>query len=109
MLFFSYLDGYQFAVAINVPATACSTHERPDQSFLPDDSALKVKRAMNSPAGVYRGQQLMGAKQKPINGTSSYHPEYPLLIQSNPPENASYDPLLKKLLDRDKQIGRAHV
>ncbi|XP_036414032.1 uncharacterized protein LOC118798668 [Colossoma macropomum] len=98
----NYLDGDQFAVAINVPASSCSTHVRPDQNFLPDDPALKVKRAMNSTAGVYRGQRIIGAKQKMINGMSSYHPEYLLLIQSSPPENSPHDPLLKELLDRDK-------
>ncbi|KAL6471942.1 hypothetical protein MHYP_G00205920 [Metynnis hypsauchen] len=98
----NYLDGDQFAVVINVPAEKCSPRVKPDQNFLPDDSAQKVKRVMASTAGVYRGQQLLGAKQKPINEMSSYHPEYLLLVQSNPPENASYDPLLKELLDRDK-------
>ncbi|XP_036417904.1 uncharacterized protein LOC118801646 [Colossoma macropomum] len=98
----NYLVSDQFAVAINVPAEKCSTRIKPDQNVLPDDSAWKVKVAMASTAGVYRGQRIIGAKQKTINEASSYHPEYLLLIQSNPPENASYDPLLKELLDKDK-------
>ncbi|XP_017537004.1 uncharacterized protein LOC108410437 [Pygocentrus nattereri] len=98
----NYLDHDQFAIAINIPAEKCSSHVKLDQNFLPGDSAWKVKRAMNSPAGVYGGWRLIGAKQKPIKETSSYHPEYRLLIQSSPAGIASYDPLLKKLLDKDK-------
>ncbi|XP_036417905.1 uncharacterized protein LOC118801647 [Colossoma macropomum] len=98
----NYLVGDQFAVAINVPAEKCSTRVKPDQSFLPDDPALKVKRAMNRPARVYRGRRIIAAKQKMINETSSYHPEYLLLIQSNPPNTTSHDPLLKSLLNKDK-------
>ncbi|KAL7825431.1 hypothetical protein AOLI_G00326380 [Acnodon oligacanthus] len=98
----NYMVGDQFALAINIPAEKCSSRVKPDHNFLPVDSAWKVKRAMNRPAGVYRGRRIIGAKQKTISETSSYHPEYLLLIQSNPPENASHDPLLKELLDKDK-------
>ncbi|KAL7825434.1 hypothetical protein AOLI_G00326410 [Acnodon oligacanthus] len=98
----NHMVGDQFTIAINIPAEKCSSHVKPDHNFLPDVSARKVKRAMNSTARVYRGRSINGAKQKPINETSSYHPEYPLQIQSNPPENASHDPLLKELLDKDK-------
>lgn len=99
--FFSYMDDH-FAVAINIPAEKCSSGVKPDQNFLPNDSAWKVKRALNRTARVYRGRQLIGARPKPINGTIDYHPEYLLLIQSNPPKNTSFDPLLKNLLNRDK-------
>ncbi|KAL6471926.1 hypothetical protein MHYP_G00205760 [Metynnis hypsauchen] len=98
----NYLDNDQFTIAINIPAEKCSSHIKPVQNFLPDVAAWKVKHAMNSPARVYRGQRLIAAKQKTINETISYHPEYLLLIQSNPPENTFYDPLLKELLDSDK-------
>ncbi|KAL6471927.1 hypothetical protein MHYP_G00205770 [Metynnis hypsauchen] len=97
----NYLDDDQFAIAINIPAEKCSTDIKPVHSVL-THHARRVKHAMNSTARFYRGRRLIGAKQKTINETSSYHPEYLLLIQSNPPKNTFYDPLLKELMDRDK-------
>ncbi|XP_022526185.2 uncharacterized protein LOC111192659 [Astyanax mexicanus] len=98
----SYGDGGQFAVAINVPAEKCSAGVHPDQNFLPNDNAQNAKASMNSPQRVYRGQELIGAKPKPIPNTiSNYHSEYLLLILSDPPNQSPNDPLMQKLLNRD--------
>ncbi|XP_066516247.1 uncharacterized protein [Hoplias malabaricus] len=92
----------QFAVAINVPAAKCAADAVPDQNFLPDDVSQTVKAAMNSVVKVYKGQQLIGAKPKPINQTTNnYHSEYLLLIKRNPPDPSPDDPLIKQLLDKD--------
>ncbi|XP_066530065.1 uncharacterized protein [Hoplias malabaricus] len=92
----------QFAVAINVPAAKCAAGAVPDQNFLSGDVSQTVKNAMNSDARVYNGQQLIGARPKPIPGKSFYyHSEYLLLIRSNPPNISPDDPLMQKLLNKD--------
>lgn len=98
----NYSDGGELAVVINVPAAKCKTQRKPDQDFLQDDPAWRVKHAVNSTSRVYRGQQLIAARPKPINQASSYHPEYLLLIQPSPANNTSFNTPLKKLLNKDK-------
>ncbi|XP_072547473.1 uncharacterized protein [Salminus brasiliensis] len=98
----NYSDGGQVAVAINIPATMCSSQKALAQDFLQDDPAWRVKHAISGTSGIYRGHQLIAARSTPINGESRYDPEYLLLIQANPPNNSTYDPPLKKLLDKDK-------
>uniref|UniRef100_A0A8B9HHT8 Uncharacterized protein n=1 Tax=Astyanax mexicanus TaxID=7994 RepID=A0A8B9HHT8_ASTMX len=62
----------------------------------------EAKASMNSPQRVYRGQELIGAKPKPIPNTiSNYHSEYLLLILSNPPKESPDGPLMQKLLNSD--------
>ncbi|KAI4879607.1 hypothetical protein NFI96_002938 [Prochilodus magdalenae] len=99
----TYGDGSrQIALAINVPKEKCSKGIVPDQNFLLDNDVDKVKAAMNGTARVYKGQQLIGAKPKPIGKKSrNYHSEYLLLINSNPSKTSPDDHLMKKLLDRD--------
>ena len=67
--------------------------------LLPNDPRQNVRNAMNGDDRVYRGEQLIGAKPKPIPGKpgSNYHSEYLLLIQSNPPNKSPDDPLIKQL------------
>ncbi|KAI4874028.1 hypothetical protein NFI96_005710 [Prochilodus magdalenae] len=98
-----YGDGSrQNALAMNVPKEKCSKGVVPDQNFLLDNDVNEVKAAMNGPARVYKGQQLIGAKPKRIPNTrSNYHSEYLLLINSNPSPTSTDDHLMKKLLDRD--------
>ncbi|XP_017538034.1 uncharacterized protein LOC108411136 isoform X2 [Pygocentrus nattereri] len=97
----NYGGGGQFAVAINVPASKCASGVKPDQNFLPNDGAQKAKGDMAGPSRVYIGQQLIGAKPKPMpnNPKINYHSEYLLLIQYDPPTISPDDPLMKRLLD----------
>ncbi|KAI4882399.1 hypothetical protein NFI96_008443 [Prochilodus magdalenae] len=99
----TYGDGSrQIALAMNVPKEKCSKGVVPDQNFLLDNDVNEVKAVMNGPARVYKGQQLIGAKPKPIGKKrSNYHSEYLLLINSNPSETSTDDHPMKELLDRD--------
>ncbi|KAL7849467.1 hypothetical protein SRHO_G00210900 [Serrasalmus rhombeus] len=95
---------HQFALAINVPRQKCSKGVVPDQNFLLDNDIRKVKAAMDDrKSRVYKGQQLIGAKPKPIpnNPKINYHSEYLLLFKSNPPATSPDDPLMQKLLNKD--------
>ncbi|KAI4879610.1 hypothetical protein NFI96_018368, partial [Prochilodus magdalenae] len=99
--------GRQFAVAMNIPADYCTgkLDLKAFREYFKDYTPRLVKTAMSSDSRIYVGERLIGALPKRICRyvDVNYHSEYLLLVKSNPPEESSADPLIKKILDKDKE------
>ncbi|KAI4874029.1 hypothetical protein NFI96_024600, partial [Prochilodus magdalenae] len=99
--------GRQFAVAMNIPADYCTgkLNLKAFREYFKDYTPELVKTAISSDSRIYVGDRLIGARPKPISPyvDANYHTEYLLLVKSNPPGESPADPLIKKILNKDKE------